>query len=201
MKKYSLKIKSIIWLAGLVLAGSANANLIVNGGFEDNSVASGNWGYFSAADVNGWEGSNVEIWHNLASAAPEGQQHAELNAHPYTGSVFSIFQSFATVVGQAYDVSFFYSARSSHDEAFSFTVGNLNNLLTDHVVGQWSVYSNSFIANADFTELRFTSTNSGTYGNLIDGVSVIADVPESSSIILFAIGLLSLSFFRRKMKS
>ena len=77
---------------GLLCVG-ANANLIVNGGFEDNTVAVGNWAYFSSASVNGWDGDNIEIWNQMGGVvAPEGTKHAELNAHPFDGSVFSIFQ-------------------------------------------------------------------------------------------------------------
>lgn len=196
------KSKFIAAVAGLLLATSANANLIVNGGFEDNPVADGSWSYFSGAEVNGWEGSNVEIWHNLSGiTAAEGQQHAELNAHPYTGDVFSIFQDFATVVGQAYDVSFFYRARESANEAFSFSVGTLNAVLTDHLVGSWSTFSNSFVADSTSTRLSFTSLDSGTLGNLLDGVSVEAQVPEPSAIALLAIGIFSLGFARRRAKA
>lgn len=197
-----LKAKFIAVVGGLILAVSANANLLVNGGFEDNPVASGSWSFFSAATVSGWEGSNVEIWHSLFGiAAAEGLQHAELNAHPYSGDVFSIFQDFATVAGQSYDVSFFYRARESADEAFSFSVGTLNEVLTDHVVGSWSTYSNSFIADSTLTRLSFTTLDTGTIGNLLDGVTVDARVPESSTLALLAIGLFSLGFVRRRVKS
>jgi len=197
-----LKSKLIALSAGLILASSANANLIVNGGFEDNPVANGSWSFFSASVVNGWEGSNIEIWHNLSGVtAAEGQQHAELNAHPYTGNVFSIFQDFTTVVGQTYDVSFFYRARESANEAFSFSVGTLNSMITDHVVGAWSTFKDSFIADSTTTRLSFTTLDASTVGNLLDGVSVEAHVPESSSLALLVIGLFSLGFARRKVKA
>src|SRR6187402_2392171 len=109
-------------LVGVLLAVSANANLIVNGGFEENAVSPGNWAYFASASVNGWDGDNIEIWNQMGGVvAPEGQQHAELNAHPFDSSVFSIYQNFATVVGVTYDVSFFYSARVDSNEQFNFS--------------------------------------------------------------------------------
>lgn len=65
-------------VVGLLLAVSANANLIVNGGFEDNTVPVGNWGYFPSASVNGWDGDNIEIWNQMGGVvAPQGLQHAE----------------------------------------------------------------------------------------------------------------------------
>lgn len=198
------KIVSIKWisvLAGLLLAGSANANLIVNGSFEGNVVADGNWSWFPSAAVNGWEGSNVEIWHNLfGTSAVDAQQIAELNADGGNNGVWSIFQNFATIVDQSYDVSFAYRARQSNDESFNFSVGNLNTLVNDHVVSEWSIFTGSFIASSLWTELRFTSTDAGTLGNLIDDVNVNAHVPESNNIALFAIGLLGLGLVRRKSK-
>ncbi|HWV14967.1 MAG TPA: PEP-CTERM sorting domain-containing protein [Cellvibrio sp.] len=196
------KSKLLAAVAGLVLAGSANANLIVNGGFEDNLVPSGSWNYYSSSDVNGWEGSNIEVWNNLGGvSAAEGQQHAELNAHPYTGEVFSIFQDFATVIGQSYDVSFFYRARASEDEVFAFSVGSLNAILADHTVNAWSRFSDSFIADSELTRLSFTTLDSGTLGNLIDGVSVEATVPEPASVALLAIGLFGLGLARRNLRA
>jgi hypothetical protein len=191
-------------LGGLLLTLTAHANLIVNGSFEDNSVALGNWAYFDSASVNGWEGSNLEIWNNFGGVtAPDGKQHAELNAHPYTGNVFSIFQTFNTVVGQSYDVSFFYSARESANEAFSFSVGTLSTLINDHVVGAWSQYANSFVANSTSTTLRFTSVDTGTIGNFLDNVVVTtkANVIESNPLVMLMIGLAGLILVRRKNRA
>ena len=202
MKMIVLKAKCAALFAGLLLAGSAHANLIVNGGFEDNVVANGNWNWFPAASVNGWEGSNVEIWHNLFGiASAEGQQHAELNADGGNVGAWSIFQSFATVVGQSYDVAFSYRARESSD-LFNFAVGSINSNFTNNDTSQWKLFTSSFVASSNLTTLTFTSLNAGTLGNLIDDVKVNAraSVPESSTLALFAIGLIGLGFVRRKSK-
>lgn len=191
-------------LSGLLLAASAQANLIVNGGFEDNTVAAGNWSYFSSSAVNGWDGSNIEIWNNFGGVvAPEGNQHAELNAHPYTGGVFSIYQSFATVVGQIYDVSFFYSARESANESFHFSVGTLATLINDHTVGTWNQFTGSFVANSNFSTITFTTTDNSTVGNFLDAVVVTtrASVDEASSVVMLAIGMLGLVLVRRKVRA
>ena len=183
----------------LLFASPSQAVSLVNGGFEDNAVAPGTWWYGSAASVNGWEGSNIEIWDNYGGVvAPEGRQHAELNAHPYTGGVFSIYQNFATNVGQAYDVSFFYSARRSSNEVFNFSVGNLAAVLNDHVVGSWRQYNGSFVANSAMSTIRFTSSNNGTVGNFLDDVVVSSQVPEPATLALFGLGLAGLAFGRRR---
>ncbi len=188
-------------LAGFLFAVSANANLIVNGGFEDNNVAAGNWAYFSSASVNGWEGDNIEIWNQFSGVvAPEGQQHAELNAHPFDGSMFSIFQSFATVIGQTYDVSFFYSARVDSNEQFSFSAGTLAALLNDHVVGSWTQYTGSFVANSSLSTITFSTNDAGTYGNFLDDVVVTAkvNVVESNPLVMLLIGFAGLILIRRR---
>jgi hypothetical protein len=202
MKMTVLKAKCAALFAGLLLAGSAHANLIVNGGFENNPVANGGWNWFPAASVDGWEGSNVEIWHNLFGiASAEGQQHAELNADGGNVGAWSIFQKFATVVGQSYDVAFNYRARESSD-LFNFAVGSINSNFTNNDTSKWKLFTSSFVATSNLTTLTFTSLNAGTLGNLIDDVKVNAraSVPESNTLALFAIGLIGLGFARRKAK-
>lgn len=191
-------------LAGACLAVSANANLIVNGGFEENTVAAGNWAYFSSANVNGWDGDNIEIWDYYGGVvAPEGNQHAELNAHPFDGSVFSIYQNFATVAGQTYDVSFFYSARVDSNEQFSFSVDSLAAVLSDHVVGSWKKYTGSFLASSALSTISFTTYDVGTYGNFLDDVVVTArvNVVESNPLVMLLIGFAGLIFIRRKNRA
>lgn len=202
MKLTILKAKFAALVAGFLLAGSAHANLIVNGSFEDNNVAKGSWNWFPASNVNGWEGSNVEIWNNLFGVpAVDGLQIAELNAHGGNVGPWSIFQKFSTVIGQSYDVAFSYRARESSD-LFKFTVASINQTFTNNNTSAWKLFSGSFVANSALTTLTFTSLNSGTYGNLIDDVKVNAraSVPESNTIALFAIGLIGLVLVRRKAK-
>ncbi len=190
-----------IAILSVSFVGSANANLIVNGGFEDATVTNG-WRYYDSSVVTGWNGDNLEIWDNFGRiGAFEGEKHAELNAHPYDGTAFTIFQSFDTVIGQSYDVSFAYGARKSNKETFKVEFAGNTVVLSDHTVNNWSVFEQSFKATQTSTTLSFTSIVPGarTVGNFLDAISVetSVDVPEPSMVALF-ISLLAFAGFRRK---
>ena len=177
MKKLRLE-----WLIVLFccLATRVEANLITNGSFETIDVPSGSWRWFSSDQVEGWSGSNIEIWDSLfAFDAYEGEQYIELNAHPFNKTGFSISQAFDTEVGREYEVKFAYSARNSIREMFRFklysSMGTLiNKVIKDHQVRQWQQLKMRFTANYNRTALSFTSVNpmAGTVGNLIDDVGV-----------------------------
>ena len=146
-------LKSVVLVSGLLISVVASANLITNGGFEETDVGKNKWAWFTADKINGWQGSNIEIWDNYNRVtAFEGTQHAELNAHSANGDAFSIFQTFSTQVGGLYYVSFAYSARSNSNEAFMFNLDSADktpiwsSLIEDHTVGQWSVFRTSFVA-------------------------------------------------------
>lgn len=203
-----------MWVAAATLVtaafmtSSAQATLIVNGGFEANPLKKNQWSYFASSQVAGWEGSNIEIWHHLNGVlAPEGNHHAELNADGKNNGAWSIFQTFATTKGQLYDFSFYYRARANTKEAFEFSIGNVEALIQQHSTSAWNKFSGSFIADSSSSTIRFTSLTNGTVGNFIDDVvvtqgvnPVLADVPVAPTLAVFGLGLLGLALSRRQTK-
>mgnify|MGYP000542480132 CR=1 FL=1 len=202
-------------ISSLLVISSASANLIVNGSFEDNNVNTNSWKTFLAADVAGWDGSNLEIWDQYQQFnAFDGTQYAELNSDAANGQAFSIFQSFATDIGSVYNVSFAYGARSNNNEAFlvdllSANVNLFSKELTDHTVKSWTEFSFSFVATSTESSLMFTSVTpkTGTVGNFLDNVvvttntggnTITTQVPEPQSLLLLSLALIGFTASRKK---
>jgi hypothetical protein len=208
----SFKSRLLISILVIFCATPVNANLIVNGSFEHTATGSslgggGGWKYYSASDIDGWDGSNLELWGTLGIASFLDNYHAELNAHGSNGGSWAISQTFNTIVGNTYDLFFAYSARMgsaiSSNEAFSISIAGLTEEINDHVVGVWSTYSNSFVADDTTATLTFTSVDQHrwTYGNFLDDIRVseVSEVSEPSAIALWVLGILGLGAIRRKV--
>jgi hypothetical protein len=99
-------MRALATAALLSLPLLANANLLVNGSFEDPGVNPGTWTIYGS--VPGWTVTNgMEVRNANAGTAQDGANYVEMD-----GNVNSTFaQSVATTAGQWYTLSFWYSNR------------------------------------------------------------------------------------------
>lgn len=212
-----LKCSALAAVCSMSFAVSA-APIITNGSFEDPNVQAGHWDYFSASEVDGWSGSNIEIWDHLqGEPAADGQQFAELNAHPNSGTPFLIYQDFATTIGMDYSFSFAYQARTDNAESFGVSIDSItpsidgpvfgslaSAVVTDHKRNGWSRFNGVFTAETLWSRISFETItpSTGTYGNFIDDVKVegVTQVSEPGTLALLGLGLAGLGLSRRKAK-
>ncbi|WP_250657108.1 PEP-CTERM sorting domain-containing protein [Alkalimarinus coralli] len=206
-------IKSII-IAGGLLASSANASLITNGGFESDVGLSGTqWGVFNTID--GWytsDGAGIEIQRNTVTSAQEGNQYVELDSH-HAGSNSSMSQDLVGLsVGQVYKLDFWYKARtgSTNDNGINVSWGASPDLSpftyafnVDGVAPMdWTLVTGFLTATAADMTLTFSATGKeNTLGGFIDNISLASySVPEPGSLALLALGLAGFGVSRGRKK-
>ena len=187
------------------LSAFASGNLVVDGSFEDQALAANTWNVYSS--INGWTATtgSIEVRNAVAGTAQDGVNFVELDAN--FNSVMQ--QTLATVAGQAYTLSFWYSSRpvSAYNGAFpgntvpagsnglDFNVGagDVSVYLADEnddPDNNWALYTTTFTATGASTTLSFTATGtSDSYGTSLDNVMLTA-VPEPGQVSLMAAGLL-----------
>lgn len=196
-------------LTPLVVATSAQAapvNLVVNGGFEANSVNNRSWVNF--ASVSGWQvvggpGTGIEVRRNNVGAAHGGNNFIELDTNGNT----TIEQLFSNLtMGATYDLSFWYSPRIRQPSAtngmdvlwngqslagtIAETGGNAN---------LWTEHRFTVTAQSGANSLRFASLgSSNSLGANLDDVALVAQVPEPATVGLLALGLGALAWTRRR---
>lgn len=184
------------------LAAPGQGNLVFNGGFEDgafdqNTSFPGRMLLSNgAADLPGWtvsvgSGAFAYVWRMWTpNVAKEGGHMLALDSNtavPGSG----ISQSLATVPGQEYVLSFWYSNEGM--EGTSLTQVYINERLLGSVTHRgsapagdvldsldWSQASYVFTADGTASTLKFLDATSGVYNTILDGISVVV-VPEPSA--------------------
>jgi len=214
--RFVCRLASVVLVAALG-AVPARAELIVNGGFELPVVPPGTeFVTLSGGDIPGWtiSAGTVDVYRDTWPAF-QGHQSLDLSGSPGPPGT-AIFQSFATVPGESYLLSF----RYANNTGVSFATGRVeilgmggNDLINDLLTHAGStpadmnylLYSQTFTANSATTTLRFTHLGSSVpdFGGLaLDDVRAASTgvVPEPSSLTLASLGTLGLIGYARRRR-
>ncbi len=213
-----MSIKRLFVAATMAVAVSqAQANVLENGSFEAPNLGGG-WNVYHS--IPGWVttgGSGIEIETNgTVVNAQDGDQYVELDS--YSNSAMS--QAVDTVVGQFYELSFWYRPRTdggNNDNGInvywdgmasnslvgfgpSSEVLNLENYIASQM-GDWTEFRVTLQAFSEWTALSFEADGeNNSLGGFIDNVSLVrtASVPEPTTLALLGLGMLGLRAARRR---
>lgn len=195
-----MRLRNSVAVMCLALAPmTAQANLIVNGGFEDPAISDGSFAIFAA--IPGWIGPGIEIQRNIAGSPFEGQQFVELDSNSNSG----MSQPVATTVSASYLLSFAYSPRpgvgGTSNEIQLWIDGVLRDSFTGNGIGvtDWAVRSYSVIGDGlTLIEFRAAGT-SDSFGGYLDDVRLT--VPEPGTLALGGLALTALALLRRRKRA
>jgi len=162
-------------------------NLILNGEFELGAEGSAGGG----GSATNWTGVNVDI-HSLSYTNPSQPRKRFVDLNSTTAGMIS--QTFSTIIGRTYQVSFNYSANnasnlgvktadvtiispfSSYAEIVYNETYNFDSTGTTYGTYEsmnWQTKIFTFIATNTTTRIRFNSLSSGAFGPAIDNVCIV----------------------------
>lgn len=191
-----------------VLTGAANANIIVNGSFEESNLNPGGaWIAMGGGNtaITGWTtiGAGIDYMGTVL-AASDGERSIDLNNVSSGGG---IAQTFDTINGWLYTVEFDLSANMYGGPTPKVmqvsAAGQSAEFEFDYVAAgstaqnpAWERITWTFVGNGSSATLAFEGISSGVYGADIDNVVVTGVVPAPGALAGF--GVLGVVATRRR---
>ena len=196
-------VKAALIALTLFQAGTAGAQIIVNGDFEaDPGAIGGSSGYLTVlagqTTIGGWtvSGRSVDLVKNDYGAVTN--YSVDLAGSPGPGG---IEQTFATTAGMTYTVDFDYGTNGGGFPLRvlfgHFGAGVVPTISTFAVPAGVAHGQISFVSNGGLAKLALFTTSSGYAGPTVDNISVTA-VPEPAAAAMLLLGLATIGVFRRK---
>ncbi len=210
--RLSSLLRSALLAAALVAGPATAANLLVNGGFENQTFPGTTFGYYNLGGGDatnpvpagfGWTVpiNNVDLIDNGAYTpflAGGGAYQLDLVGNGSTGA---ISQSFATVLGQTYRVVLNYSANGSGRQAEVLVDGNAVGSLINGNPAKWQKFTTTFAGTGATTVFTINETIGGGFGGVaLDNIAVNA-VPEPATWALMLGGFGMVGFAMRKRQT
>ncbi len=192
LKKLALTVTGATLMTTFVDVNSVQGmNLIRNGSFESSSLNPGR-GFISlgtgSTAINNWTTTGPIDYIGGLWQASDGGRSLDLNS----SSTGGISQTFDTIVGQNYTVTFDLAAhpdrRGSINKSMRVSAAGDSEVFTFNRTGKstlnmgWETNTWMFSATGSSTTLSFISNIGGPYGPTLDNVSVTT-VPEPLTIL------------------
>ena len=166
-------------------------NALINGGFEKPDLGVFSYQFVDASSVPGWNttasDNKIEVWYDgfLGAPAYKGKQFIELNANMSS----ALYQDMPTTPKTKLMWGFAHRGRDAVDD-MEFEVGPpggpYEKIGTFSDGPTWKFYSGVYEVPEGQTITRFyyTSTQGGSYGNLLDAIEFFNVEEEKDSIVI-----------------